>query len=281
MMLNVGSEKGFYFTNPQDYLDGKTNDLNETTYTIFGVQTYAEIFRSEYSAYFFDGDGISMAANEFANIIEKELGEFDFPFYVKKLKPHLATNQYRIQDLRLLEKLEHENSWRPSDWIRDTSKPLDASLSYPLKEGAPEPVKFIVANAFKKEAHPIVNRKDLPEYLIVGVKFSNHGWVDKADEKSVCAFYEKLEALMHKTFGENAKVWSHTDTSKTSKIINGSAIKSVKDINGKDCTVGDTVYYAAHCGDLRIGKITKFTDISIFIDGICYGKANSFGILKA
>lgn len=26
-MINVKSEKGFYYNNPRDYLDGKTNDF--------------------------------------------------------------------------------------------------------------------------------------------------------------------------------------------------------------------------------------------------------------
>lgn len=76
-MLNVKSEKGFYYTNPQDYLDGKLNDLHNTTYTSFGVQTHEDIYRDEVCGYgmgiahFLGRNGITMTKEEFAKRIEK------------------------------------------------------------------------------------------------------------------------------------------------------------------------------------------------------------------
>ena len=293
-MLNVKSEKGFYFTNPQDYLDGKVNDLNEMTYTAFGVRTHDDIYRDETCgwgigiAHFLGKNGITMTKEKFAEIIEKELSEFDYPFYVQKLKPSLTWREkgctFPIEDLALLEKLEEENSWRPQQWVRDTTKPLDASLSYPLKEKAPEPMMHVVVDEFREKAHPITDRKDLPEYLVVSVKVSSSRYnigLSDAEREKIDDFCEKLKNLMTKTFGEKAETWQHSDSKSTSKKINGDVINSIKDINGKACKVGDAVYYAAHSGDMRLGKITKFTDISIFIDDVCWGKADNFNVLKA
>ena len=72
-MINVKSEKGFYFTNPQDYLDGKINDLNSTRYGIFGVQTHDDVWRDETSgwgmnsAHFLGKNGIAMTKEEISD----------------------------------------------------------------------------------------------------------------------------------------------------------------------------------------------------------------------
>ena len=39
-MINVKSKNGFYYTNPQDYLDGKINNLHSTYYEAYTVSTH-------------------------------------------------------------------------------------------------------------------------------------------------------------------------------------------------------------------------------------------------
>ena len=79
--------------------------------------------------------------------------------------------------------------------------------------------------------------------------------------------------------GKNASVKEHPIYAKTSKIINGGALTSVKDINGNVCEVGDEVYYSRERGRIDAGIITKFTDISIFVDDYCLGKVVENDIL--
>jgi hypothetical protein len=48
-MTNVGSEKGFYFSNPKDYLDGKINDVNSIVYSAYTIDISESIYRKEVS----------------------------------------------------------------------------------------------------------------------------------------------------------------------------------------------------------------------------------------
>lgn len=290
-MINVESEKGFFYKNPQDYLDGKINDLCKIDYEVFGVQIHDDIYRDEtsgwgmHSAHFLGKNGITMTKEEMTALIENKFINYDYPFCVKKLKPSLTWrergNIFPIEDLKLLEKLEEENSWRPNYWIRDTDRPLDASLSYPVKEKSPEPKMHVVVDEFKKKAHPIDNRKDLPEYLVVCVRFFVDSWnASKKEHKKADEFSGELLSFLRKAFGDKAKTWSHSDSKSTSKIINGEILTSVKDINGKECKIGDRVYHAPAAGVIKEGIITKFTDISIFIDDVCCGFAQNYEVIK-
>lgn len=262
-MLNVKSEKGFYYTNPQDYLDGKSNDLHETTYTSFGVQTHEDIYRDEVCGYgmgfahFLGRDGITMTKEEFAKIIEKELAEFDYPFYVQKLRPSFTWREkgetFPIEDYSIFESIS--NNYR-----NDTRQ---------------------VVAQFLKKAHPFEDRKELPEYLVVNVCFNpNTRWLSKEEQSKLDDFTNKLVELFDKTFPKNSH-WIHTDTYRTNKVINGSNLELTKDINGKEVKVGDRVYYAPYAGHIDLGVVTKFTDISIIIDDKCYGQVGKVDIVKA
>ena len=50
-MINVGSEKGFYFSNPRDYLDSKINDVNSIAYSAYTIDRSESIYRKEVSGW--------------------------------------------------------------------------------------------------------------------------------------------------------------------------------------------------------------------------------------
>ena len=202
-MINVGSEKGFYFSNPRDYLDGKINDVKSIAYSAYTISRSEAIYREEVFGWgatrftFYDCDSnISMTKEAFAKIITENFADFDYPFFVQKLKPSITwknkSTVFSTEDLGLYEQLLNQSN----------------DMSY-------------VVETFKE----------------------------------------------------------HTIHTKTSKIINGEILTSVKDINGNICEVGDEVYYSKACGRIDTGIITKFTDISIFVDDYCLGKVVENDIL--
>ena len=98
---------------------------------------------------------------------------------------------------------------------------------------------------------------------------------DEGEREKINDFDNRLKLLIEEGLlfdGKNASFKEHTIYTKTSKIINGGALTEVLDINGNICKIGDEVYYSRECGRIDAGIITKFTDISIFVDDYCLGK---------
>ena len=152
-MINVGSEKGFYFSNPRDYLDGKINDINSIAYSAYTIDRSESIYRKEVSGWgvtgftFYDCDsGISMTKDEFAKIITENFADFDYPFFVQKMKPSLTwrneNSVFSIEDLDLYEQL--------------------------LKNQSDD--KSYIVDTFREKARKI-SKSDLPAYLVLNVKF--------------------------------------------------------------------------------------------------------------
>lgn len=266
-MINVGSEKGFYFSNPRDYLDGKINDVNSIAYSAYTIDRSESIYRKEVSGWgvtgftFYDCDsGISMTKDEFAKIITENFADFDYPFFVQKMKPSLTWRNegdvFSIEDLDLYEQLLNQSN-----------------------------DKSYVIDTFREKARKI-SKSDLPSYLVLNVKFFPDTYAfysENEDEREkINDFDNRLKLLIEEGLlfdGKNASFKENTIHSKTSKIINGGALTSIKDINGNVCEIGDEVYYNRERGRIDFGKITKFTDISIFVDNYCLGKVAENDIL--
>jgi hypothetical protein len=266
-MINVGSEKGFYFSNPRDYLDGKINDINSIAYSAYTIDRSESIYRKEVSGWgtsgftFYDCDsGISMTKDEFAKIITENFADFDYPFFVQKMKPSLT--------------------WRNENSVFSTE---DLDLYEQLLNQSDD--KSYIVDIFREKARKI-SKSDLPAYLVLNVKFfpDTYAFYSENDNEreKINDFDNRLKLLIEEGLlfdGKNASFKEHTIYTKTSKIINGGALTSVKDINGNVCEVGDEVYYSRECGRIDAGIITKFTDISIFIDDYCLGKVAENDIL--
>jgi len=266
-MINVGSEKGFYFSNPRDYLDGKINDVKSIAYSAYTISRSEAIYREEVFGWgatgftFYDCDSnISMTKEEFAKIITENFADFDYPFFVQKLKPSITwknkSTVFSTEDLALYEQLLNQSN----------------DMSY-------------VVETFKEKARKI-SKSDLPAYLVLNVKFFPDTYAfyseNENEREKINEFDNRLKLLIKERClfdGKNASVKEHPIYAKTSKIINGGALTSVKDINGNVCEVGDEVYYSRECGRIDVGKITKFTDISIFVDDYCLGKVVENDIL--
>jgi len=266
-MTNVGSEKGFYFSNPRDYLDGKINDVNSIAYSAYTIDISESIYRKEVSGWctlgftFYDCDsGISMTKDEFAKIITKNFADFDYPFFVQKMKPSLTWRNegdvFSIEDLDLYEQLLNQSD-----------------------------DKSYVIDIFREKARK-VSKSDLPAYLVLNVKFfpDEHAFYSENEDEreKINDFDNRLKLLIEEGLlfdGKNASFKENTIHTKTSKIINGGALTEVLDINGNTCEVGDEVYYSRERGRIDAGIITKFTDISIFVDDYCLGKVVENDIL--
>ena len=266
-MINVGSEKGFYFSNPRDYLDGKINDINSIAYSAYTIDRSESIYRKEVSGWgvtgftFYDCDsGISMTKDEFAKIITENFADFDYPFFVQKMKPSLTWRNegtvFSIEDLDLYEQLLNQSD-----------------------------DKSYIVDTFREKARKI-SKSDLPAYLVLNVKFFPDTYAfyseDEGEREKINDFDNRLKLLIEEGLlfdGKNASFKEHTIYTKTSKIINGGALTEVLDINGNICKIGDEVYYSRECGRIDAGIITKFTDISIFVDDYCLGKVVENDIL--
>lgn len=266
-MINVNSEKGFYFSNPRDYLDGKINDIKSIAYSAYTIEKSEAIYREEVFGWgatgftFYDCDSnISMTKEEFAKIITENFTDFDYPFFVQKLKPSITWKNkntvFSTEDLTLYEQLLNQSN----------------DMSY-------------VVETFKEKARKI-SKNDLPSYLVLNVKFFPDTYAfyseNENEREKINEFDNRLKLLIEEGLlfdGKNASVKEHPIYAKTSKIINGGALTSIKDINGNVCEVGDEVYYSRERGRIDVGKITKFTDISIFVDDYCLGKVVENDIL--
>ena len=252
-MINVKSKNGFYYTNPQDYLDGKINNLHSACYEAYTVSTHKFINCSETLgwgmgvAQFIGKNGITITKEKMASLIEEEFKDYNSPFYVQKLRLKLDRgDMFPIEDYRLYKGIKE-------DHYNDMGQ---------------------VVSLFKREAHFIIDKKDLPEYFVINVAFTKEDCA-KSD------FGLRLHRLLKNTFGEGYHFSKKLEYSTTSKVINGDNLTFVNDINGNPCKVGDQVYYSPYAGSIELGTITKFTDISILIDGECYGQAKKVDILKA
>lgn len=267
-MINVGSEKGFYFSSPRDYLDGKINDVKSIAYSAYTIDRSESIYRKEVSGWgvsgftFYDCDsGISITKDEFAKVITENFADFDYPFFVQKMKPSLTWRNegtvFSTEDLDLYEQLLKQSN----------------DMSY-------------VVDTFREKARKI-SKSDLPAYLVLNVKFFPDEYAfyseNENEREKINDFDNRLRLLLEEGFlfdGKNASsIKEHTIHTTTSKIINGGILTSIKDINGNICEVGDEVYYSRECGRIDVGKITKFTDISIFVDDYCLGKVAENDVL--
>ena len=293
-MINVKSEKGFYYKDPKDYLDGKTNDLKNILYHSLSFSRYKDFNVLALSGYgsnairFISNDSFKESKEEIATLIEKL--PFDFPFYIQKLKHSepsrfAAFTDFKMEDKHLFDEIMEEEKWRPLDWgsQRNYTKKMDASGEFPLKENAIEPWSKVVSERFREKCQPM-ERKDQPEYFVVNINpypERQGSWLTE----EMWAELEKCEKQIIELFKglyEDVNVLNCPWTSKhTDKIINGEKLEFVKDINGKKVKIGDSVYFSPYAGTIEKGKVTGFTDISIFIDGKCYGKVKDVNILKA
>lgn len=252
-MINVKSKNGFYYTNPQDYLDGKINNLHSTYYEAYTISTHKFISCSETLgwsmgvAQFIGKNGVTITKEKMASLLEEEFKDYNSPFYVQKLRLKLDRgDMFPIEDYNLYKGIKE-------DHYNDMGQ---------------------VVSLFKQKAHFIIDKKDLPEYFVINIAFT-----EKDNAKS--DFGLRLHRLLKNTFGEGYRFSKKVEYSTTSKVINGDNLTSINDINGNPCKVGDQVYYSPCAGGIKLGTITKFTDISILIDGECYGQAKKVDILKA
>lgn len=292
-MINVKSEKGFYYNNPKDYLDGKTNDFKYIYYHSLSFFRYKDFKTSGLGGWgnngirFISNDSFKESKEEIAALIEKL--PFDFPFYIQKLRhsepAHFAAyTDFKMEDKPLFDIIMEEEKWRPYDWNsqKDYTKKMDASGDFPLKEGAVDPWPKVVSKRFREKCQPM-ERKDQPEYFVVNINpypERQGSWLTEEGTKEL----EKCEKQIIEIFKglyEDVRVLNCPWTSKhTDKIINGEKLESIKDINGKKVKVGDSVYFSPYAGTIEKGKITGFTDISVLIDGICYGKVKDVSLVK-
>jgi len=201
-----------------------------------------------------------MTKDEFAKIITENFANFDYPFFVQKMKPSLTWRNegtvFSTEDLGLYEQLLNQSD----------------DMSY-------------VVETFKEKARKI-SKNDLPAYLVLNVKFFPDEYAfysENEDEREkINDFDNRLKLLIEEGLlfdGKNASIKENTIHTKTSKIINGGALTEVLDINGNVCEVGDEVYYSRERSRIDSGIITKFTDISIFVDNYCLGKVVENDIL--
>ncbi len=260
-MINVKSEKGFYFKNPQDYLDGKINDLNDIRYNCLTFSIFKEERKDGYCGWgsnnfkFITNDSIEMTKEALAAEVEKL--NYDFPFFIQKKKLSepkycAAYTNYKYNDLQILEKLENQygrDLCQISARFRETCKPAE--------------------------------KEDLPEYVVINwcVRPSDGRYLndDEIAEEESCEL--SITNLVRSLY-PNCKIESGSVYKSTSKIINGKTLSEVKDINNKIVRVGDSVYYSRYGGRIEKGKVTGFTDISIKIDGCVLGKVSDFDLIK-
>ena len=112
-MINVKSKNGFYYKNPQDYLDGKINNLHSICYEAYTVSTHKFISCGETLgwsmgvAQFIGKNGVTITKEKMASLIEEEFKDYNSPFYVQKLRLKLDRgDMFPIEDYSLYKNIK-------------------------------------------------------------------------------------------------------------------------------------------------------------------------------
>lgn len=245
-MINVKSENGFFYENPQDYLDGKINDKRFAMFTIYSISDFPMI--TDDSVFGHGACKFTFVGKNQLKFTEKELIELfenidlPFAFFIKPTHYSLT--------------------WRNAD---DTFSMDDYPKFQEICNSSTS--REQVVDRVRNSLTPIT-RKDAPLFYKVGVHYYGINGPDNSEWRKATTLFEEV---LGQSFGTRSKITQEpmhkqTDRQISIKAPNG-IIPTIKDINGKDLKVGDKCYISIGSGRIRLITIDEIKPASVKVSG--------------
>lgn len=259
-MINVKSEKGFYYKDPNDYLNGKINDLHSMGYKAISVCIHNKFYDSCTSGWGSSGFKFygSEKFHESKEEIEQALESIDLPFAFFVQKKKISPGKF-----------DEEDYFKCSD----VSRYLEIKRTYAGD------YRTIVEQTRKQLE--VIKREELPTYYVINCCFIGYSktYHDVRDYED--KLIEQIHGLFSKEVYPNLRFLTNNISKSTSKIINGKSQTSISDLNGVQIKVGDEVYYSPYKGEICKSKIDSFTDVSVKMEDGWIGRIKDNYFLKA